>query len=608
MMTFPRGRLLLLFLPCLVMLLLFNPIPKAASAQESFTIVIGRDEAFSTCNVHYIDRKSPVNRTSQGHPRILDASSEGGKASAHVYAETFQEGRSEAWVGISFTVRRPLFGKDTGTVEISVSVRYELRVDFNVPGTADYVDAGGSADAIFFVIVGEKATTLDRIHYIHHGNSSSRRGTQVLRRNVTLEAGQTLEVLAQVYAYGDVYRVGYADSYAEVTVEEIRVDFLGKDKGLSHDVLQKVVVGGGVAAAGAAAAFQVFYRGRPPPSYRIEERLMRRREKRLELEEEKRKKLKSKKGGPDLAWKVIVPRRVTGTTPSEAVVDIQNRGRAPAEDVEIRVTPSKEVVMRIRFETIGRLDASKGRKLLFTFNMEEQAKKGIYNLRFDVKSRRTPQQVKICHLRLMKIGLLSPPGKERYAGPLKEWLSGRGYSWNDLANADDFLRLLRYDLLILAPELEALPRWIRNISNFVENGQSLAVVDKVITPERALLAKMLGYKSIQYETFESGDGALTILGEEHPITRGYTTGERVPIGRTWGNPCISDVSTGKILAIQEIVGEKEAKTVPAITVNRYGRGKTLHLNFHAEESTIRIDKILKTAFDWLLFSTEHNLQ
>ncbi|MFP3952047.1 MAG: hypothetical protein ACLFVP_07930 [Candidatus Bathyarchaeia archaeon] len=185
---------------------------------------------------------------------------------------------------------------------------------------------------------------------------------------------------------------------------------------------------------------------------------------------------------------------------------------------------------------------------------------------------------------------------------MKEWLSGRSYLCDNLSNADDTLRLMRYDLLIVPPELEAPPRWIRNISNFIENGQSLLVIDKIITSEREILAKLLGYENIHYEEFELMDGALIILDEDHPITSGYTAGERVALGRTWGNPCMSVSSTGKILAVQEVVIDNETKVAPAITINSYHRGKTLHLNFHAEESAIRIDKILKTALDWLLYT------
>jgi hypothetical protein len=601
MKTFPSKLLLFMFLPCLVTLLLFNSLSSVVSAQEDFNIVIGRDKAFSTYNIHNTQTKTPVNHTTQGRPRILDASSEGEKASAHVYSETFQEGLSEAWVGVSLDIKKTPLGKDTGTAEISVSVRYELDVDFEAEGTIPYVYGGGSADTIFFAVVGEEGTMIDRIHYIHYGDSSSKSGTEVYMCNVTLRAGQTINIFAHVYAYGDVYQVGYADSHAEVVLEEIRVHFVGKDQGLSSTMLQTVAVGVGT-ATGAAAVYQVFYRGRPPSSNKIEERLTRRKEDEVKLEEEKKKRTKSKKGEPDLTWTVKVPTRIIGTTPSEAVVEIQNRGQVPAEGIEIRVTSSPEVTMIKRFETIGRLGAGARQRLRFPFNMGEHAKKGIYHLRFDVKSKQTPQQTKKRHLRLMKIGILSTPGRERYVVPLKEWLRSRGYSWSDLTSADDFFRLLRYDLLILAPEIEATPRWIRNISNFVENGQSLVVFDKVTTPEKNLLARTLGYESIQYETFKSGDGTLTIVGEEHPATRGYTKGEIIPIDRAWGNACTSNTSTGKILAVQRISGEKGAKLIPAITANSYGRGKTLHLNFHAEDSTVRIDRILKTAFDWLFFT------
>ena len=41
-------------------------------------------------------------------------------------------------------------------------------------------------------------------------------------------------------------------------------------------------------------------------------------------------------------------------------------------------------------------------------------------------------------------------------------------------------------------------------------------------------------------------------------------------------------------------------TIPAIMVNKFEAGKTLHLNFHAEETLSQINDLLDNAIDWLL--------
>jgi len=177
---------------------------------------------------------------------------------------------------------------------------------------------------------------------------------------------------------------------------------------------------------------------------------------------------------------------------------------------------------------------------------------------------------------------------------LKSWLRGQGYTWDDLPGASDYLKLLRYDLILVAPEAELPPKDVRNLANFVEDGQALLVVDKIATPAKDTLAKTLGYDTLDYHSFKSRDGALLVIDNQHTITRGV--GARILLGPSWGNACLSKPSTGQTLAVIQ----EEQQAIPVIIVNKYGRGKTVHLNFHAEAAVRQLNAILRNSVDWLL--------
>ncbi len=352
------------------------------------------------------------------------------------------------------------------------------------------------------------------------------------------------------------------------------------------------VVGGGVAATGAVA--YTLSRGRPPSSHELENELERKETEELEKEskEEEDERQKSRKGKPHLVWSVAVPRRIIGSKPMQAVVNIQNRGLAPARDVLITLASPMNVLLARKVEQIPTLKPNEKRRLRFPFKISENAKKGVYDLRFTVKSKENPTQLKRRFLHATKIGLLSRT--PRYAEPLKRWLRGQGYTWDDLPGASDYLKLLRYDLILVAPEAEMPPKEVRNLSNFVEDGQALLVVDKIATPAKDTLAKTLGYDALDYHSFKSREGTLLVIDNQHAVTRGV--GERILLGPSWGNACVSKPSTGQILAVIQ----EEQQAIPAIIVNKYGRGKSVHLNFHAEAAVRQLNAILRKTIDWLL--------
>ncbi len=369
-------------------------------------------------------------------------------------------------------------------------------------------------------------------------------------------------------------------------------------------LLPAVIIGSSAATIGSIAAYRVYYQGRPSSSDKIGKKAeqKRRKEEEKQDKENKKRELRSKKGKPYLDVKIDVPLNIIGARSYETKVNIINKGLATAKDIQIKVASTPGLMLSKEIENISELQPHEEKPpIIFPFKASEQMKKGIYILQFEIRSKQTQPRIYKRFLRALKIGLLFDPKKPEFADPLQNWLRKQNYTWDQLVKADDFLRLLQYDLLILAPELEGLQeKDINNISNFVENGQSLLTIDKITSPAQEVIAKTLGYHSIQYETFKSMEGALTITNNQHSITKGFAVGEKIPLGTSWGNACTSKTS-GQIIAVQAIKTKNRRLLItPAIMVNRYGRGKTLHLNFHAENSIPQIDNILKNSVNWLL--------
>ncbi len=158
--------------------------------------------------------------------------------------------------------------------------------------------------------------------------------------------------------------------------------------------------------------------------------------------------------------------------------------------------------------------------------------------------------------------------------------------------------LFAYDLLIIPPELKMPSRWVNNVSTFVENGQSILLIDKIVTSENDVVAEMLGYNEMKSEPLKLDKGILKIRGE-HQITKGFAIEDNIPLFACRGNPCKQEVSTGSIVAVFYDKSDPDS-AIPAITYNEYEEGKTVHLNFHAEENTEQLDQILKNSVEWLL--------
>jgi len=200
---------------------------------------------------------------------------------------------------------------------------------------------------------------------------------------------------------------------------------------------------------------------------------------------------------------------------------------------------------------------------------------------------------------------LSGAGLPESSKQIIDWLRIESYVFSELTDAESLVGgLLNYDLLVLTPDVELPKKWIRNISSFVRNGQSLCAFDRIITEEKKLLADLLGYSEMQYALIECDQAVIRICDNELFIPREFALSEEFQVGKSWGNFCLSGLNTGKVLASYENLanGTKmdSSVTVPAVIMNEYGKGKVVHFNFHAEASADRISKVLKKTFDWLL--------
>jgi hypothetical protein len=354
----------------------------------------------------------------------------------------------------------------------------------------------------------------------------------------------------------------------------------------------------------AAGAFSLAHYSRPPTSTEVKNDLQKRRDREAEKEEREKEKRKRKtmRGKPFLDIGADIPPRIMSATSYKAKLTVRNIGSSEARDINITADCTPGLVLEKPIKNIPSLKQGAKRVLAFTFKVSEQVRKGVYTLRFEVKSKETLAQVRNRYMRAVKIGILSNVGKQEYVEPLREWLKEGSYACDELAGADQLVKcLLKYDLIILAPEVELPQQWMRNLAAFVENSQSLLLIDKTVTSDEKLLAELLGYDKIRYEPFKSDRGILRICDNQHFITRNLAPEESIQLVPLWGNACVSQLKNGKTLTERPLGdGSKGFAAIPALTINEFMEGKIAHLNFHAETSLPQISLIFEKTLDWLL--------
>jgi len=343
------------------------------------------------------------------------------------------------------------------------------------------------------------------------------------------------------------------------------------------------------------------YFNKSPSSNQVKEIQKEKTQKSQEKEEEEKKKYKRrrKKGKPFLSLDLKIPKNVSKLESYEAKLIIKNEGQAKATDIKIGAVATRGLTLDNPVDELSSLKQGESKIFNFPFKVDKFAKKGVYTIRFKVDCKETSSRQRRGYTRAVKIGLLSNPENPHSLTEIKDWLDENSYSWNEMTESCDKINsLFAYDLLIIPPELKMLSRWVNNISTFVENSQSVLLIDKVVTSENDVLAETLGYSKIQFEPLEMDKTNLKI-SKDHSITKGFTADDKLPLFSCHGNPCTQSVSTGAIVA--EFYDKNNPKaSIPAITYNEFYDGKTVHLNFHAEEHIKKLDPILKNSIEYLI--------
>lgn len=357
---------------------------------------------------------------------------------------------------------------------------------------------------------------------------------------------------------------------------------------------------GGIAAITSGVAWLYF--SKPPPSFQIKNDLQQAKlEESKRIEKEKRKH-KKRKEIACLELLINAPSKIMSQNSYEAKLKIKNLGPSKAQAITVNVVASPGISIEKQFDNIDTLEANDEHELIFPFVATPKIRKGVYSLRFKVRSKKTLQQIRNWSMRAVKIALLSTSDKQQYAQSFREWLKGKSYSYEELTNADNLTRnLLKYDLIILVPELEMPQQWLDNLFSFVENSQALLVTEKIITSDNLSLAKLLGYEQMRYRYIKSTDCLLKII-ETHPsITHGFSLGDGFEIKHLCGDVCTSKPSTGKSIIEYHIKDEPNIDLIiSALIINEIDQGKTVHLNFHAEKSLSQLSILLEKTIDWLL--------
>ena len=117
-------------------------------------------------------------------------------------------------------------------------------------------------------------------------------------------------------------------------------------------------------------------------------------------------------------------------------------------------------------------------------------------------------------------------------------------------------------VLILSPEIGMSDKWVRNLSTYVENGQSILLLDKVVTGINDVLAETFGYDRVNFEFLKLDRGDLKIT-EEHAITRGFSLNDDISLDSCWGNMCKEVANTGTVVAEFIEKGNKASVTIPS---------------------------------------------
>jgi Tol biopolymer transport system component len=181
-------------------------IPCDGYAQENYTVTIGENK-FITLSNNSIE---------------AEASSSVGPYDSNIEDQA---------AGIQFSVMQSPEGLTSADATISVTLTYDLLVDFNVVPPSE--GGGGSADAWVYVWIAGYKIPVASIVVLHNSSTqdppsitttiTQRLSAAPLFEN--LVAGQSYEVKVDAYSHAQVYVGNYATAYAKATLNEVVIIF-----------------------------------------------------------------------------------------------------------------------------------------------------------------------------------------------------------------------------------------------------------------------------------------------------------------------------------------------------------------------------------------------
>jgi hypothetical protein len=253
---------------------------------------------------------------------------------------------------------------------------------------------------------------------------------------------------------------------------------------------------------------------------------------------------------------------------------------------------------------VGKLGLGEKRIVKFGFGVDKRVRKEVYDVRFMAFCDKASPRTRVCSMRGGRLAVLSDPVSPERAEPLKAWLRSHCYCFDEIHDASHMVRtLFCYDLILVVPGLRMPPRWVRNLCGFVEDSQSVLLIDKISSSNLEPLFETLGYTNPRFESIDLGETKLEVC-KSHPVTHGLNPGDRIFLESCLGDACFFSGDDRFIIArtIGFSGGKDCGKTIPAIIARESGQGKIVHFNFRAEDHFDNLSLIFCNAIEWLLWN------
>ncbi len=328
-------------------------------------------------------------------------------------------------------------------------------------------------------------------------------------------------------------------------------------------------------------------------------------EQKQQEENQKKKDEKRNKKRANLVFSDFkVPTNIMKDTSYTAQFKVTNLGSAKATNIRVNTLANRFFGVKDATVPVRDLSPGEHETVNIPFTTNPEIRKNLYQLQFEVKSKQTPAKVKRCFMRGGRIAVLTDAEVPSVAEPVLSWLKTNSYPFEELHDAAHLMtQLYQYDLLIVSANHDMPSKWVQNLCTFVENGQSILLIDKISTRSPERLTEALGY--VEEPNAVSIPQAALEICHSHPITTGLSLGETIPLG-----PCIENTvkftqTPAPATIIANNVNQQSnlgpSSPVAAVMVKQDGKGKIVHLNFHAQEHLNQIDRLIKNSVDWLLW-------